>query len=336
MLSTTHRSVTSGLRRHLLVWLVAACMVTVTLGVAARGVAAKHVDRITFTNPVFKQDFPDPMVLRVSQHDYYAYGTSTSWERGYFPILHSTDLVHWKYVSDAFKRLPTWSTGDFWAPGVVKHGKTYYMYYTGKRGTHCVAVATASSPKGPFKQRNVIGCGDAGGTGYIDPALFIAKDGKAYLYFSVDDPQHHISVLPMKSDLIHPAGSPQALFGITQDWEHGKNFSTVEGPFLIQHGSLYYLFYSGNDWNGDYSMGYATSSSPTGPFTKYSGNPILRGIQHVHGAGGGSIVQGPDNNYWIVYHGWPGVEGYDKGGIRNMRIDPLTWKGDVVSVTAKS
>lgn len=297
-------------------------------GAGTRGQAAAR-----YHNPVFTRDFPDPMVLRAGKHSYYAYGTTTNWEKGYFPILHSTDLIHWKYVADIFKNPPGWARNDLWAPDVIKRGKTYYAYYTGLGATsHCIGVATGSKPTGPFKQRSVIGCGDTSGQGYIDPDAFIDKDRKAYLYVSVDGPAHNISVIPLKSDLLHAAGARRELFGLTQAWEHGQNFSTVEGPFLIRHGNTYYLFFSGNDWNGNYAMGYATATSPTGPFTPYAGNPVLHGDAHVHGPGGGSVVEGPDGKLWMVYHAWPGVEGYGSGGIRNMRINPLVWKGSTVTV----
>lgn len=305
--------------------IVAACWT----GSRATGYAHESVASAvpSYKNPVFKKDFPDPMVLRVNGHSYYAYGTTTGWELGYFPILHSRDLVHWKYVGDMFKMPPRWSDNDFWAPDVVRgpHGK-YYGFYTGHWGAHCIAVAVASKPTGPFVQKRVIGCGGVTGNGYIDPDVFLDK-GKAYLYVSVDSPQHNITVIPLTKDLLHQNGEPTALFGISQAWEHGENYSTVEGPFIVKRESTYYLFYSGNDWNGNYSMGVATSSSPLGPFTKCTCNPILHGDAKVHGPGGGSVVKGPDGYLWMVYHAWPGVEGYGPGGIRNMRIDPIQWNG---------
>jgi xylan 1,4-beta-xylosidase len=179
----------------------------------------------------------------------------------------------------------------------------------------------------------VIGCGDATGAGWIDPDLFIDRDGKAYLYVSIDSPQHRIAAIPMTPDLLHRAGATKPLFGVSQSWENGNTFATVEGPFLIRRGNLYYMFYSGDDYNSNYAMGYATAPSPLGPFTKYRGNPILRGTRHVKGPGGGSIVQGPDGHLWLVYHGWPGREGYENGGVRDMWIDPLVWHGSTVSVS---
>jgi len=308
------------------------CAALVAFGLAATEAATSSAAppraHIHYHNPVFAQDFPDPMVLRANAHSYYAYGTTTGWEHGYFPILHSTDLVHWRYVSDVFKIPPSWSNNDFWAPDVIKHAGTYYVYYTGlgPKG-HCIGVATGKKPTGPFKQQRVVGCGDASGNGYIDPAIYQDKAGKAYLYVSVDDPEHNISVIPLTKDMLHAAGPRHKLFGITQPWEHGTNFSTVEGPFVILHSGTYYLFFSGNDWRGGYSMGYATASSPMGPFTPYGGNPILRGNSHVKGPGGGSIVQGADGKLWMLYHAWKGPEGYDAGGIRNMRLDRVMWSG---------
>lgn len=305
----------------------------VTWGQAPSGAVA-HVSQLSYKNPVYSKVFPDPMILRTSAHDYYAYSTQTAWEHhAIFPVLHSSDLVHWKYVGDLFKKEPSWSTGDNWAPTVVKSGKTYYAYFTGLfLSLHCVGVATSSSPTGGFKSKRKIGCAGDTGNGYIDPDLFIDKDGKAYLYVSVDSPAHNISVIPMKKDLIHPAGKVQQVLGVTQDWEKGEKRSTVEGPFVIRQGNTYFLFFSGNDWEDNYGMGYATSTSPMGPFTAYSGNPIVKGNSHVFGPGGGSIVQGTAGTLWLAYHAWPGATGRSSDK-RNLRIDPLTWNGTSFSVT---
>jgi beta-xylosidase len=284
----------------------------------------------TYTNPVFAKDFPDPMILRVNAHSYYAYGTTTEWSAlgTEFPILHSTDLVHWRHVGNGFPHPPSWASGDYWAPDVLYHGGLYYLYYTGLKGTHCVAAATGKTPIGPFVTRAIIGCGDGRGTGYIDPDVLIDPGGKAYLYVSVDNPEHSISVIPLKADLLHAAGPRIRLFGLTQQWEHGEFFSTVEGPFVIRQGNFYYLFYSANDWNGDYAMGYAVGRSPLGPFTKCACNPILHGTAAILGPGGGSVVEGPDARQWLLFHAWDdgGLEGYQAGGIRAMLLEPIGWQ----------
>lgn len=288
----------------------------------------------TYHNPVFSQDFPDPAVLKVGG-SYYAYGTTTGWEPpGHeFPILRSNDLAHWEYVGDALNTPPTWSTGDWWAPDVIAHNGMYFMYYVGlKDGRHCVAVATARTPVGPFVHRHVIGCGDATGDGYIDPAPLVDTDGKAYLYLSVDDPMHSISVIPLAPDLLRSVGPRRQLFSLSQSWEFGASFSTVEGPFAVKRGNIYYLFYSGNDWQHSYAMGYATATSPIGPFRKSGHNPILKGDAGAVGPGGGSLIQGPHGGWWLAYHAWTGGPGYDSGGVRNLRIDRVRWQGSAVTI----
>ena|SRR5438094_85084 len=82
--------------------------------------------RAFYVNPVYDQPFPDPIVLKVG-HDFYAYGTVISYQPGasLFPILHSTDLVHWHYVMDALPRQPLWGYDDWWAPSVLSYHGTY-------------------------------------------------------------------------------------------------------------------------------------------------------------------------------------------------------------------
>jgi beta-xylosidase len=295
----------------------------------------------TYRNPVFNRDFPDPMVLKVGR-DYYAYGTSTDWEPmgHFFPVLHSIDLVHWRYVADALTSIPkpVWSYDDWWAPSVVASHGTYYLYYTGmsiQEDRHCIGVATASRPTGPFHHRTVIFCGDATASGAIDPSVLVDSTGHGYLYFAVDGPHHSISGLPLTRDLLHAAGPRVELLVVSQPWERASaNSATVEGPWPMQRGTRYYLFYSGNDWNHDYKMGYATAGTPLGPFVKSPRNPILHGNAHVVGPGGGSVVVGPHGGDWLVYHAWTGGPGYGVGqeGIRTLRLDRLIWHGDDVRV----
>jgi len=334
-------------------WLVALLLV-VLVGVAAAMFGATGATKAgaqpgavttvgTYRNPVFARDFPDPSVLKVGA-DYYAYATTTDWEPldHLFPILRSRDLAHWSYVADAMTSSPAWGSGDWWAPGVIAVKGTYYMFYSGQDTTlmntdpglhrHCIAVATAARPTGPFKHRAVIGCGQPETAGLIDPQPFVDSDGKAYLYYKQDNPVHIISVIRLRPDMLHTMGAPIDILHISQLWEHGAAYTTIEGPFVVKHGRMYDLFYSGNDYARDYGMGYAMSSSPLGPFKKCGCNPILFSAKGVTGPGGGSVIQGPHGGWWLVYHAWSGGVGGEPGAVRNLRIDPIKWTGDTVSV----
>jgi beta-xylosidase len=186
-------------------------------------------------------------------------------------------------------------------------------------------------------------------SGNIDPAPFVDSDGKAYLYMSSDydctsgtcQGKPTISEIGLSSDLLHATAARKALFAGDADWEQsGYGWKTVEGPAMVKHDGLYYLLYSGGSWFGSYGVGYATSSSPAGPFVKYAGNPILGSTAAVHSAGGpGPVVTGPHGGLWLVYHGRDGSD----ANPRQLRIDPFWWKAaatpgepDVATVTGPS
>jgi arabinan endo-1,5-alpha-L-arabinosidase len=164
-----------------------------------------------YVNPVWSATpAPDPSVLDNgnAHDDYWAYLTGSG-----FPILHSSDLVHWRPAGTAFTSSPAWVAGgnwNPWAPNVTMAdgpcpGTTsphcYVMYYVGRSqqfAVNCIGVATATSPEGPFTDLGPlggaapdalgrpIGCGDNDGYGLIDPSLFVDPAGSgAYLYVSV-------------------------------------------------------------------------------------------------------------------------------------------------------
>ena len=66
----------------------------------------------------------------------------------------------------------------------------------------------------------------------------------------------------------------------------------------------YYLFYSANHFmNIDYSVDYAVSDSPYGPWIKQKNSPILhRSIVGENGTGHGDIFEGLDHQHYYVYH----------------------------------
>jgi hypothetical protein len=306
-----------------------------------------------FQNPVFPSAAPDPYILDVgdAHSDYYAFLTGNL-----FPILHSTDLVHWTAAGQAMSQRPSWVVpqGDWhpWAPSVIAappsscpgsaQSRCYVMYYTSLSaayGVNCVAIATATSPGGPYTDQGPLanpdttgapqGCLDAGGRGNIDPSPFIDADGRAYLYTSTDfSPtglQPTVSVTPLAADLTHAAGDRIPLFGGDPNtWEAaGASVPTVEGPTMVLRKGTYYLFYSGGSWQKAYGMGYATGPSATGPFTKSPSNPIMAQTPSVLSPGGGDTpVVGPRGGTWLLYHARAG----SYSAPRTLRIDQLVWQ----------
>ena len=104
-----------------------------------------------YTNPVIKEDAPDPSVIRADNGYYYLYSTGEK-------IYKSLDLVNWQYVRQVFEGMPRPSFLDvngYWAPCITKQGKIYVLYFAlsvwDGIDTAGIGVATSDSPEGPFK-----------------------------------------------------------------------------------------------------------------------------------------------------------------------------------------
>jgi beta-xylosidase len=134
-----------------------------------------------------------------------------------------------------------------------------------------------------------------------------------------------ISVIPLAANLLQASDPRVALFsGAAGTWEAaGVQAPTVEGPFMELHNGTYYLFYSGGSWQAAYGMGYATATSPTGPFTKSPTNPIFTQTSTVFGPGGGDdLVTGPHGGLWLLY----AARASTPNAQRTLSLDPFEWR----------
>jgi hypothetical protein len=227
--------------------------------------------------------------------------------------------------------------------------RCFVLFHVSRHGalvppTNCIGVAVSPQPDGPYRELGPLtftgggvdtsgrppGCGDDAGYSNIDPAPFVDGDGRAYLYLSTgrrcETPapgvvcpwDRTISVIPLASDLLTASGPRLPLFEAeSAGWEVGSFGPVVENPWPVKSGSTYVLLYSGGAYTGRYGMGYATSSSPTGPFVKSGGNPILAEAAGVLSPGGGMLATGPRGGSWLVYHGRRG----SRSSPRELRID---------------
>lgn len=327
-----------------------------------------------FVNPVYDAGFADPTVLDVggSHNQYYAFGTgdrfpmlrSTNLVNWTYVGTALTSRPDW-----------TPEEGEYnpWAPNAIqtggacpgeRSGPCYVMFFVSVNrdlnpDTNCIGVAVSTEPEGPYADRGMltdqagsvdssgrpIGCGDNNGYSNIDPAPLVDQDGTPYLYLSTghlcppNSPPNgecpfdrRLSVIPLSDDLLTAAGPRVALLGWTPStWEQ----QIVENPWPRRRGNTYELFFSGGNYRRTYGMGYATGSSPTGPFSKAPVNPILKDSAEVLSAGGGSLVTGPRGGDWVAYHGREG----DYGLPRQLRMDPLaaapdgTWRVNGPTIT---
>jgi GH43 family beta-xylosidase len=286
----------------------------------------------SYRNPRLR-NIADPSVLRASDGKYYAYPTGGN----KFKVYSSSDLVTWKDEGVALQgsEVP-WADNKFWAPDVKLYKGKYYMFFSAANANDYprLGVAVSDKPTGPFHTPMKQPMFDFG-SGTIDTFALLDDNGKNYLYFSqnltpVDGhKESSIHVVELSDDLMSVKGDPVKLTHPDQSWEMSGNMRWNEGAWVIKHDGTYYLMYSSNCYCGKkYAVGYATSKSPTGPFVKYKGNPVLSAeYAQVSGTGHHAVVASPDGKeLYIVYHSHIDVK--KGGGARELNIDRMGFRPD--------
>lgn len=270
----------------------------------------------TYANPVMAGDYPDPSVIRV-RADYWAMVTTGGWAP-HFSILHSTDLVNWRVAGAVFQTPPVWVKEDFWAPEIIEDKGRYFVYYTArrndgpkKRGTLCVAVATANAPAGPYTDHGALVCqiSERGNVGSIDAFFVRDEEGQPYLIWKADgndaEPDQPTSIFAQRlsDDGTKLLGKRKEILRNTARWEK----HVTEGSYIIRRNGWFYHFYSGNACCGrgcDYALGVARSRKLLGPWEKHPANPILDDNAEWQCPGHGSIVTTPDGRDFLLYHAY--------------------------------
>jgi Glycosyl hydrolases family 43 len=250
--------------------------------------------------PVLAYDFADPFVMR-SGADYYAFATNAA--GGSVQEAHSRDLAHWDLVGNALANLPAWAVeGSVWAPAAIQRGGDTILYYTvreRKSGKQCITFAVGKSARGPFVDGSSKPM-DCGFSGAIDPSPFVDASGAPYLLFKSERPAQ-IWSRPLAANGRSFAGPARLMLGASQRWEGGN----VEAPSMLRAGGAYWLFYSGNDWNGAaYAEGVARCYGPTGPCAASRENPVLATAGTTAGPGGGEVFSDGSGGWRLAYHAY--------------------------------
>lgn len=257
------------------------------------GVAYLSSNGETYINPV-ALNMPDPYVLTYNGV-YYCYGTNHPDNR--FEVYTSSDLVNWKSGGMCALKGDIVGNGGFWAPEVYERNGKFYMLYT---ADEFLALAVSTSPTGPFtKTSDSYLFADYRA---IDGNILFDDDGNIYLYFSklTDGDGQQLWGCKLSGDLLSVDRTTLTHLTSPEGWEGRTN----EGPFVMKHNGTYYLTYSGSGYaEATYSVGYATSDSPLGKFTKHKQNPILSMTPNAKGPGHHCFAMSPDGSeMFIVYH----------------------------------
>jgi len=222
-------------------------------------------------NPVVQTNFtadPAPMVYNdtvflFTGHDE---DSATNFAMYDYLLYTSTDLVNWRDrgVIASTKSFKWASANGAWASQCIyRNGKFYYYCAMNQKG---IGVLVSSSPYGPFT--DPLGKALIYHSGSdIDPTVFIDDDGQAYLYWG--NPQAFF--VKLNENMTSYSG--------TIDSVVPKLSTYQEGPWFYKRNGHYYLAWSSTCCPE--GMGYAMSTSPTGPWT-YKGS-IMDGNSNSSG-----------------------------------------------------
>jgi hypothetical protein len=228
----------------------------------------------------------------------------------------------------------TWATGRNAYAGQVTRGADgkFYWYVpvqskrTDVTNPMAIGVAVSDGPLGPWK--DAIGkplvdwtsvFGDSKrGEEIIDPHLFTDDDGTHYLYWGS---WYTARVVKLDKSMTAMDGQITKLDGLDY---------LFEAPWVFKRNGIYYCVYdwkhAGSQWtpsNYQAAIGYATASSPLGPW-KFQ-NIILSGTSAttVHP----SLIE-HGGKWWITYH----TKDAKTGGHfrRSVAIDEVKWDGDKI------
>ncbi|HEX8338319.1 MAG TPA: family 43 glycosylhydrolase [Pyrinomonadaceae bacterium] len=294
----------------------------------------------TYRNPVIAGDYPDPSVVRVGE-EYWAAVTTGGWAP-HFALLRSRDLVNWEAAGHVFREKPAWAKGDFWAPEIASgFGGRTFVFYTARRdegakrrGTLCIAAASAESPQGPYTDHGPLVCQipELNNVGSIDAFFLRDETGAPYIVWKADgndaepDVPTSIFAQQLSADGTRFVGKRREILRNTSPWER----HVVEGSFIIRRGGWFYHFYSGNACCGracDYALGVARAKRLLGPWEKYSKNPIIAANQDWQCPGHGSIAETPDGRTFLLYHSYRRRRDTFNVG-REALLDEIVWGED--------
>ncbi len=226
----------------------------------------------------------------------------------------STDMANWTDLGTVLSyKSFSWAQGDAWAGQCIYRNGKFYLYVPMTRanagGARVIGVAVSTSPTGPFTDALGKPLITYNGAQDIDPTVFIDDDGQAYLYWG----NSNLYYVKLNQDMISYSGSVVQV--------SPKPSSYVEGPWLYKRNGLYYMVYASMG-SGSEAIAYATSNSPTGPWTSRGTIMPTQGNSFTNHP---AIIDYLGNSYFFYHNAaLPGGGSYK----RSVCAEPLKYNAD--------
>lgn len=271
----------------------------------------------TFLNPIVPGDHPDPTIIKDGDDYYMTFSSFYSYPG--LVIWHSKDLVNWSPVGPTlFKPL-----GAIWAVDLCKHEDRYYIYIPANPDDKgwSIFVIWADDIRGPWSDpidMKIPGC--------IDPGHIVGEDGHRYLFVN------GVRKIRLTDDGLAAAGELEHAYSpwrYPEDWVV-ENFAP-EGPKLLRRGDWFYLVTAVGGTAGPptgHMVIAARSRSIHGPWEHCPQNPLVRTLSADEpwwSRGHATLVEGPQGDWWMVYHGYE--NGFRTLG-RQTLLEPIEWTDD--------
>lgn len=270
-----------------------------------------------YRNPVLHADYSDPDVCTVGE-DYFLTASSFNCTPG-LPILHSKDLVNWKIVNYALKKVepveyynePRHGKG-VWAPSIRFHEGVYYIYW-GDPDFGIFMVKTRD-PYGEWDKPVLV----KAGKGMIDPCPLWDDDGRVYLAHAWAGSRAKfnsvLTVCELNKEGTAVISDPVLVF----DGNDGVNH-TIEGAKFYKRNGFYYLFAPA----GGVVSGWQLVMRSKDVYGPYEARIVMaQGETDINGPHQGGWVDTPAGESWFLHF-------QDKGAYgRVLHLNPMKWVND--------
>lgn len=270
-----------------------------------------------YRNPVLHADYSDPDVCAVGE-DYFLTASSFNCTPG-LPILHSKDLVNWKIVNYALKKVepveyynePRHGKG-VWAPSIRFHEGMYYIYW-GDPDFGIFMVKTRD-PYGEWDAPVLVKTGK----GMIDPCPLWDDDGRVYLAHAWAGSRAKfnsvLTVCELNKEGTAVISDPVLVF----DGNDGVNH-TIEGAKFYKRNGFYYLFAPA----GGVVSGWQLVMRSKDVYGPYEARIVMaQGKTDINGPHQGGWVDTPAGESWFLHF-------QDKGAYgRVLHLNPMKWVND--------
>lgn len=270
-----------------------------------------------YRNPVLHADYSDPDVCAVGG-DYFLTASSFNCTPG-LPILHSKDLVNWKIVNYALKKVepveyynePRHGKG-VWAPSIRFHEGMYYIYW-GDPDFGIFMVKTRD-PYGEWDKPVLV----KAGKGMIDPCPLWDDDGRVYLAHAWAGSRAKfnsvLTVCELNKEGTAVISDPVLVF----DGNDGVNH-TIEGAKFYKRNGFYYLFAPA----GGVVSGWQLVMRSKDVYGPYEARIVMaQGKTDINGPHQGGWVDTPAGESWFLHF-------QDKGAYgRVLHLNPMKWIND--------